>query len=84
MKRAYIGLHDCIYGGDTAVKSRPVICRVGYLAINPLSALFLISLKRPEMARTALLTMNNVFIPKTKLKRVGAKYERITGVYYER
>ena len=84
MKRAYIRLHDCIYGGGSAVKSRPFICRVGYLAINLLSALFLISLKRPEMARTAFLTMSNVFIPKTKLKRVGAKYERITGVYYER
>lgn len=84
MERAYIRLYDCIYAGGIAVKSRPCIYRGGYLCNQSVIGSFSYIAKTAKMARRAFLTMSNVFIPKMKLKRVGTKYERITGVYYER
>lgn len=80
IERDNVELHDCTITGVTAVKSRPRDDRVGYLAINSASSLFLLSLKRSKLAYKRFYPMMAIFYLVNNLKRVDAEYKRIRSV----
>lgn len=80
IERDNVELHDCTIMGDSTVKNRPRNDRVGYLAINSASSLFLLPLKRPKMAYKRFYPMMAIFYLVNNLKRVERNYGRIKGV----